>query len=61
MILCMVISIYIYQSSYSVCADKLSKCKGLKIAHINLRSLPSKMEEIRFLTNEINIDIVALP
>ena len=34
--------------------------KGLKIGHLNIRSLPNKIDEVRIIMNEHHFDILAI-
>ena len=35
--------------------------KGLKIGHLNIRNLPNKIDEVRFIMNQQHFDILAIP
>lgn len=50
----------ICQSGYNACIKRLSKAKGIKVAHLNVRSLYHKIEEIRYLARKINVDILCI-
>ena len=40
--------------------QELSASKGFKIAHLNVRSLPKKVDQIRLLMSQSEIDILTL-
>ena len=49
-----------FSNEHDKCANKLSKLKGIKIGHLNIRSLLGKIDEIRFLISKIKLDILCL-
>ena len=49
-----------FPHEHDACASKLSKVKGLKIGHLNVRSLHGMIDEIHFLIFKINLDILCL-
>ena len=38
--------------------EALDKAKGLKLVHLNVRSLPKKMEQIRLMLSGANLDVI---
>ena len=40
--------------------DELSSIKGFKLAHLNIRSLPKKVDQLRILVSLSNIDVITL-
>ena len=42
---------------YTKCKLHLSKSNGLKIGHLNVRSIINKMDEVRFILSETKLDI----
>ena len=47
-------------SAHGILSKRVNQDSGLKIAHINVRSLFPKIDEIRFLLNNTNLDILCI-
>ena len=47
-------------SALGKACGKIKNKKGLKMAHINVRSLPPKIEEIRYIVNQMDLDVLCI-
>lgn len=51
---------FMCSSSYNMCSKMLSKASGLKVGHLNVRSLQPKLDEIDFLIKKTKLDILCI-
>ena len=48
----------ITQNAYDRCLNDLDSVKGLRVGHLNVRSLIDKIDEIRFLLFKLDFDVL---
>ena len=53
-------AMHLLMSSTPDTFEELGKCKGFKLVHLNVRSLPKKIDQLRVLLAGTQLDVVTL-